>query len=132
MFELNDRGGVVPMLQAGPPPVSPVLSVCEVRLHKEKHLGKGVVVDALLQDASPHGVYLIDAREPNRSRCSLDLGSMGSGRDEDLWTFVEPLKAARVVVRGTLKTEVRDGMYGRRYRSYFIDRMEISRVPPAR
>ena len=119
-----------------PPP-----SVCAVAHRPKPWLHRQLTLKAVLTDASPHGVYLSDLRRPDDFQCVLDVGAMASGQQADLWKVFQTAKRAPgelitrtvpVKVTGVLKSGVRVGVDGRKYRSYFVDHMQISPLPGAR
>lgn len=123
---------------AGPAPAQPVraaLSTCEVTHHPSRYLGRRILVKARLIDASPHGVYMAS----NDRRCVLDIGDMAPGQPDVVSFFFwssngKPVvgRGVRVIADGALKTEMREDPWGRKYRSYFLDPMKITRIDATR
>ena len=106
------------------------MSVCEITHHPARYVGRKVVVEALLVDAQPHGIYIQD---PGNSRCILDVGSMAAGEKGDVFDYLDPFAGeVKVRIHAILETEMRDSPFdaSQQYRSYFMDRMRIIRLQP--
>ena len=105
------------------------LSACALAAQKSSLVGKRVTLRAILTDASPHAVYFADRERPRDWKCIIDVGSMASGDDGDLWKVFPglpgPGQKIEVLASGTLRTEIRDGRLGKRYRTYFLDNLSL-------
>jgi hypothetical protein len=100
-------------------------SGCKIVHDPARYLGRRLVLEARVVDASPHTIYITDAED---SSCILSMGSMAAG-EEDLFDFADETK---VRIHAILKSEMRNNPFtGDDPRStYLLDEMRITRLQP--
>lgn len=91
-----------PMQRAAAAPApQPALSVCEVKQHPDRYVGKRITVRAFVMNALPHGIFL---SEGWRDRCIIFAGDDAPGHDNEvLGLAVNSTTPAYVKVTGVLK-----------------------------
>lgn len=112
------------------PPTTQILTTCQVWSHRNRYVGTHFVVEGVLTNASPHGIFLGGAKE----KCVLDVGDSADGKEilEVFWNA--PNKQPRgfapseVSVRIDAKLRRKNAIssWGQKYVSYFLDDMKIS------
>ena len=103
-------------------------SVCDISRDPVRYLGRHVVADAMLEDASPHAIYI---RDPKSWGCILDIGNPAAGHERDVEDYLGGSFEVKVRIRGVLKSHMRNSslpIVSEPELRYFVDELRVTPI----